>query len=393
MLSLETYVQITHKEHFPEKCIHREKNDLQALDGGRMLGWQNQRGILKGLICKGVRRLILTREKEREWAGTVGVGERGDLKPGKEMRRGCWTIFGDIEKNSREINKGYGSGEEEIGVCELDGEGGGEIRRRLESDHLGNSDDDDYPMWNTTDNGFFTNKAAWELFRTHKPKHEFMNKIRHSKVPFKVSFLTLRTIKKNLPFQDTLHRFRINRNLSCFVAGAHNQKHYNIFILDIGSAGIGGIAMDYREMVMAFSVLVACTSNNMAEALAAEFGGEWCSQQGLTNFTLELDSMIVVNMVNKKSRNNFKFGQIIDNIIAIVDQSNAQATHCFRESNQVVDFLGKRAARLNQTMIITSFRQLPEMAKVYAKTMNAFCYSKRKRRDRRKGKLGYSPQA
>ncbi|WMV55041.1 hypothetical protein MTR67_048426 [Solanum verrucosum] len=116
-------------------------------------------------------------------------------------------------------------------------------------------------------------------------------------------------------------------------------------------------------MVMAFSIHVACTSNNMAGALAADFGGKWCCQQGLTNFTLELDSMIIVNMVNNKSNNNLKLRQIIDNIIEIVDQSNAQVTHCFRESNQVANFLAKRAARLNQMMILTSFRQLPEMAK------------------------------
>lgn len=67
--------------------------------------------------------------------------------------------------------------------------------------HIGNNDDNDYPMWNSTDNGLFTNKAAWELLRTHKPKNEFMNKIWHSKVPFKVSFLTWRIIKKNCLFK------------------------------------------------------------------------------------------------------------------------------------------------------------------------------------------------
>lgn len=46
----------------------------------------------------------------------------------RRMRRGCWTIFGDTQKNSREINKGYGSGKEEIGIGleELD-VGGGEL--------------------------------------------------------------------------------------------------------------------------------------------------------------------------------------------------------------------------------------------------------------------------
>lgn len=32
----------------------------------------------------------------------------------------------------------------------------------------------------------------------------------------------------------------------------------------------------------------------MAEALAAEFGGKWCRQQGLTNFAPKLDSTVIV---------------------------------------------------------------------------------------------------
>ncbi|KAH0633972.1 hypothetical protein KY284_036758 [Solanum tuberosum] len=105
------------------------------------------------------------------------------------------------------------------------------------------------------------------------------------------------------------------------------------FLWETISAGIVGIGRNSNgDMVMAFSIPVAYTSNNMAEALAAEFGGKWCSQQGLTNFTLELDSMIIVNMINNRSNNNLKLRQIIDNIVEIVDRSNAQVTHWYLQT-------------------------------------------------------------
>lgn len=76
--------------------------------------------------------------------------------------------------------------------------------------------------------------------------------------------------------------------------------------MDIESAGFGGLAKyNNREMMMAFSVLVACTSSNMAEALATEFSGKW----RLTNFTLELGLMIIVNLVNNRSISNFNLGK------------------------------------------------------------------------------------
>lgn len=56
--------------------------------------------------------------------------------------------------------------------------------------------------------------------------------------------------------------------------GTIKVKTDESFLLDIGSAGIEGITKDsIGELVMAFSIPVACTSN-MAEALATDFGGK-----------------------------------------------------------------------------------------------------------------------
>ncbi|MCD9638036.1 hypothetical protein HAX54_021701 [Datura stramonium] len=75
----------------------------------------------------------------------------------------------------------------------------------------------------------------------------------------------------------------------------------NLHNSDQGRARIGRIVRDSNgKMVMAFSIPVTCTSNNMVKALATDFGGKWCSQQGLTNFTLELDSIVIVNMMKNR---------------------------------------------------------------------------------------------
>ena len=68
---------------------------------------------------------------------------------------------------------------------------------------------------------------------------------------------------------------------------------------------------------MAFSISVSCSSSNMAKALAAEFGEKWCEYQGYTNFTLELDSTIITNMLNNNLVTNMKLKQVVDSIKSI----------------------------------------------------------------------------
>lgn len=54
------------------------------------------------------------------------------------------------------------------------------------------------------------------------------------------------------------------------------------FFMETNRDGIGGIIRDWNgDMIMAFSIPIICSSNNMADALAAEFGGKWCSQTRL----------------------------------------------------------------------------------------------------------------
>lgn len=55
---------------------------------------------------------------------------------------------------------------------------------------IGNTNDPDFPVWNSTEDDTFSIKSAWHLLREHKPKNNLLNKVWHPKIPFKISFLT-----------------------------------------------------------------------------------------------------------------------------------------------------------------------------------------------------------
>lgn len=136
------------------------------------------------------------------------------------------------------------------------------------------------------------------------------------------------------------------------------------YLHDSGRAGIGGIVRDSSgDLIMAFSLSVPCISSNMAEALAAEFGMKWCCLQRHTNFILELDSLVIANMVNNRGSNNLKLKQIIDRIVKLKYLHGVQVSHCYREGNQVADFLAKLASTSSQNSMFHSFIQLPREAK------------------------------
>ncbi|XP_019232875.1 PREDICTED: uncharacterized protein LOC109213525 isoform X1 [Nicotiana attenuata] len=83
------------------------------------------------------------------------------------------------------------------------------------------------------------------------------------------------------------------------------------------------------------SMSVDCDSHNMAEALAAEFGEKWCDQLGFTNFVLELDSNVIVNMVNQEGNKSMKLKWWW---IELQDWSNMQ----MQRSNTVIEKMGNR---------------------------------------------------
>lgn len=65
-----------------------------------------------------------------------------------------------------------------------------------------------------------------------------------------------------------------------------------------GKVGIGGLIRDvYGNLIMEFAAPATCASNNMAEAIAAKFGVNWCIANGYRQFILELYSLLIANML------------------------------------------------------------------------------------------------
>lgn len=49
-----------------------------------------------------------------------------------------------------------------------------------------------------------------------------------------------------------------------------------------------------------------CSSNNMTEALAARAGIQLCLSQGFNNFELQMDSLLIVDMLQNRENKNAK---------------------------------------------------------------------------------------
>ncbi|KAM3338044.1 hypothetical protein P3S68_032370 [Capsicum galapagoense] len=147
-------------------------------------------------------------------------------------------------------------------------------------------------------------------------------------------------------------------------AGTLKINSNGSYISENGRAEIGELVRNnHGDLFMAFSIPVYSSSSNMAEVMAIEFGVKWCYQFRHTNFTLELDSMDLVNMLNNSGITNMKLKSMIDSINNIKNKVHMQVQHCYREGNQLEEFLAKMASNSNQTLITHSYNILLRQAR------------------------------
>ncbi|WMV46066.1 hypothetical protein MTR67_039451 [Solanum verrucosum] len=67
----------------------------------------------------------------------------------------------------------------------------------------------DQPIWKLTDNGKFTCASTWENIITKRPKIKLYSYIWHRHIPFKVSFLLWRALRRKLPTNDKTTTFGV----------------------------------------------------------------------------------------------------------------------------------------------------------------------------------------
>ncbi|KAK4709986.1 hypothetical protein R3W88_004499 [Solanum pinnatisectum] len=102
-----------------------------------------------------------------------------------------------------------------------------------------------------------------------------------------------------------------------------------------------------------FLSLCSAASHDIAEAKAAWFGGKWCKQNGYTNIIVELDSLLITNMLKEQN----------EATSSILDLASIKFEHCYREANQLADWLAKMAMNSQTRNIYLSAQQLPKAAK------------------------------
>ncbi|XP_060184706.1 uncharacterized protein LOC132614307 [Lycium barbarum] len=127
------------------------------------------------------------------------------------------------------------------------------------------------------------------------------------------------------------------------------------------TVGMGGVVRNGNgEIIMAFANSLNFCTNNKAEVEAAEYAIQWCFSNNRNKFILELDSMLVINMLNGSSLPPWNFEQKIDKMRRQLQSKQCIIQHCYREANQVADALAKFGANL----------QLNRRARVYHNLQN-----------------------
>ncbi|WMV15078.1 hypothetical protein MTR67_008463, partial [Solanum verrucosum] len=101
------------------------------------------------------------------------------------------------------------------------------------------------------------------------------------------------------------------------------------------------------------------TDHNIAEALGAQFATKIVKDKGYEKCTIEMDSKIIVDMMQSSNSQNLNLRPIMEDIICLIDKNDINFIHCFREANKVADYLAKWAT----TIIYDNFNEVPEGAK------------------------------
>nr|YP_010502929.1 Ribonuclease H [Psychotria viridis]UXD78706.1 Ribonuclease H [Psychotria viridis] len=130
-----------------------------------------------------------------------------------------------------------------------------------------------------------------------------------------------------------------------------------------GMAGGGIVVRDsFGRVLHACSVSFGHATSFQAELKALIHGLELCQQLGLTHGTLEMDSKMVVDMINGCVSCPWRFYHELHGARVLLRSLSLHLTHILRESNAVADYLAKLAS-LQQASITFAASDLPPFVK------------------------------
>ncbi|CAN4107086.1 unnamed protein product [Withania somnifera] len=108
---------------------------------------------------------------------------------------------------------------------------------------------------------------------------------------------------------------------------------------------------------MAFAKMLQFCNNNYAELSACHFAILWCTSNNYRNIILELDSLLVVEMIQGNKKAPWNLHHQVQKIQDLIRS----------EANSVADILAKHGSRLreHEEAFFSKFSDLPREARRY----------------------------
>ncbi|KAL3377125.1 hypothetical protein AABB24_003503 [Solanum stoloniferum] len=217
--------------------------------------------------------------------------------------------------------------------------------------------------------------ACWEIWKARCIQRYEKKKVTASNICFPILFQVKAAIKKKFKFIDYTWNWSkvclMEENFKAIITSSMiywNRPNGNNWKLNTdgsymrnqNKAGAGGIVRNsIGDMIIAFSYPTQCYTNNYSEAQAALIGISWCLGQQFEALEVELDSQVVVRMINGSCKPPWRIHNLIEDIKNKIAQRNIIVKHCYREGNEVADALAKYATNIQEPIIYFQESKLP----------------------------------
>nr|XP_027067853.1 uncharacterized protein LOC113693523 [Coffea arabica] len=109
-----------------------------------------------------------------------------------------------------------------------------------------------------------------------------------------------------------------------------------------GNSGGGIIRDQHGHVLSAFSSFYGFRTNMQAKAMAVLEGLHLCISFGMQYIKVELDSLVLLNVINGEHRCPWRIDEVIARARVALRQASFELTHCYRETNAAADSLAKR---------------------------------------------------
>ncbi|KAH0730199.1 hypothetical protein KY289_001387 [Solanum tuberosum] len=98
--------------------------------------------------------------------------------------------------------------------------------------------------------------------------------------------------------------------------------------------------------------------HNVVEATTAKYVFQWLKNNGHQQGTIEMDSLLVVDMMKNRTSEDRNLKFIVDETADLVGNADFRCTHCYKEVNTVADHLAKLATMKSGPMLYNRLDQL-----------------------------------